>query len=263
MLSRTVVFILCVLAAARGAAQTELPAMVADTVPAVAVQADTMRAYVPGSVRLERLHYGQPDGLQWYPLSLMEPGLSFAPEPVYPGAIYRGDNMELTAYVGTEVYPGLMNKATGRAGVSFGNERLSFYAGGIVNQYSFHGGMIRQLGLSGRISFRASSPLSFTAFADYYADNSARAMPGGGMLPPSMLGFYDVSRFGGYADYRISERFGVQVGAQAVERIGPRNRYEFEPIATPYVMVGSKKKVAVGLPVGQILYGILRGNARR
>lgn len=84
-------------------------------------------------------------------------------------------------------------------------------------------------------------------------------MPDGSPMPPSMIGYYDVSRFGGYMNYKASERFGIQVGGQAVERMGERNRYEIEPIATPYVNVGKgKKKIGIGLPVGQILNGLLR-----
>ena len=82
-------------------------------------------------------------------------------------------------------------------------------------------------------------------------------MPDGSPMPPSMLGYYDVSRFGGYVNYKVSEHFGILVGGQAVERHGPRNYYEVEPIATPYVNIGSgKKKVGIGLPVGQIIYGL-------
>ena len=72
-----------------------------------------------------------------------------------------------------------------------------------------------------------------------------------------MLGYYDVSGFGGYVNYKATEHFGILVGGQAVERHGPRNYYEVEPIATPYVNIGrGKKKVGIGLPVGQIIYGL-------
>ena len=73
-----------------------------------------------------------------------------------------------------------------------------------------------------------------------------------------MMGFYNVSRFGGYVDYGFSEHFGVDIGAQGVQQIGS-TRYELEPIVTPYLKMGhGKSKVKIGLPVGQILYHILK-----
>ena len=39
--------------------------------------------------------------------------------------------------------------------------------------------------------------------------------------------------------------------------MGPKKHYEMEPILTPYINVGhGKKKIGIGLPVGQIIYGI-------
>lgn len=175
----------------------------------------------------------------------------------FPGMICGNDNMHISADVDVAVYPGMMNKATGTLGASIGNGNVRFYAGGIINKYSFYGGLIRQLGVQGSLTYQISAPLSFTAFASYYGRNAMPVMPCGSPMPPSMLGYYDVSRFGGYVNYKATEHFGIMVGGQAVERHGPRNYYEVEPIATPYVNIGSgKKKVGIGLPVGQIIYGL-------
>lgn len=175
----------------------------------------------------------------------------------FPGMICGNDNMHISADVDVAVYPGMMNKATGTLGASIQNGNVRFYAGGIVNVYSFYGGLIRQLGVQGSLTYQISSPLSITAFARYYGRNAMPVMPDGSPMPPSMLGYYDVSRFGGYVNYKATEHFGIMVGAQAVERHGPRNYYELEPIATPYVNIGrGKKKVGIGLPVGQIIYGL-------
>ena len=57
--------------------------------------------------------------------------------------------------------------------------------------------------------------------------------------------------------YQINETFGVDVGAQAVQQFGT-NIYRVEPIVTPTVKLG---KVKLGLPVGQILHGIIRSQA--
>ncbi|WP_301886188.1 hypothetical protein [Bacteroides congonensis] len=96
---------------------------------------------------------------------------------------------------------------------------------------------------------------SATIYAIYYLSKPpfmANGMP----LPPSMLGYYGYTRFGCNVDYKVTEHIGVQVGGQIVKRTYS-NRYEADPIATPYIMVGRKKKIGIGLPVGQILQGFL------
>lgn len=46
------------------------------------------------------------------------------------------------------------------------------------------------------------------------------------------------------------------MGGQIVKRTY-NNIYEAEPIATPYIKVGKgKKKICIGLPLGQILNGL-------
>ncbi|WP_300301829.1 hypothetical protein [uncultured Muribaculum sp.] len=178
--------------------------------------------------------------------------------PIYPGMIHNAENFSVLGSVVTNDYPGLVMKNSGSLGVSIGNDKLNLYVGGIVNKHGFYGGLLRQLGLNGRFTYQFSSPWSFTAFAYYYGRNTMPMMPDGSPMPPSMLGYYDVSRFGGYINYSPSKRFGIQVGGQVVERISGQNHYEVEPIATPYINVGrGKKKIGIGLPVGQILHGLL------
>lgn len=174
------------------------------------------------------------------------------------GVIYNSDNLQVNGNVNTTAFPSMMNKATGTLGAALSTERSTFYFGGIVNKYAFHGGLFRQFGLSARFCYMISAPLSVTAFAYYYGKNALPIMPNGAPIPPSMLGFYDVSRFGGYVDYNVSEHFSITVGGQVVERHGlNKNHFDLEPIATPYIMIGKgKKKFGLGLPVGQILYGL-------
>lgn len=193
-----------------------------------------------------------------YPGSF-QPVPSFHPVSVYPGILYRTNHFALSGNLGVTPYPGMMNKVTGTLGMTLSNEKYRFYVGAIVNQYAFYRGFISQPGITGQFTYNISAPLSFTAFAYYYGKNAMPMMPNGSPMPPSMLGFYDVSRFGGYVNYKVSDHFGIMMGGQIVERHGLRNnRYELEPIATPYISVGSgKKKIGIGLPVGQILNGIL------
>ena len=194
---------------------------------------------------------------QYITENLMRPFPAFHYIYVSPGVIYNNDNLQISGNVDIASYPGMMNKTTGTLGVSVQNEKLSFYVGGIVNKYSFYGGLIRQSGIHGRFTYRFSSPLSFTAYAYYYGRNAMPMMPNGSPMPPSMLGYYDVSRFGGYVNYRATENLGILMGGQIVERHGPRNYYDVQTIATPYINVGrGKKKIGIGLPVGQIIYGL-------
>lgn len=172
-------------------------------------------------------------------------------------SVFRWRGGELVAAGATVAMPGLMGLENGSLGVAqhFGN--FSVYGGGIVNKYGYFRGLHTQYGLNGSVSYRFSPRLSVTGFGTYYFGRSPM-MPNGLPLAPSMAGYYGVSTFGGYVDMKLNDRFGVEVGGQTVQQIGTR-RYEPEPIVTPYVNVGSgKTKVHIGLPVGQIIYGILR-----
>ncbi|MDE6715682.1 MAG: hypothetical protein K2J74_04280 [Muribaculaceae bacterium] len=149
--------------------------------------------------------------------------------------------------------PGLMQIDNGAVGITqcFGN--FSFYGGGVVNKYGFHRGVFTQYGLEGTVSYQLAKNLSISAFASYYFGGVP--LFGSGMpLTPAMIGYFDTSRFGGYADYKINDKFGVQVGGQAVQVFGTK-RYQVEPIVTPYFKVG---KIEIGLPVGQIVNGLIR-----
>lgn len=88
--------------------------------------------------------------------------------PTYPGMILNLENLSVLGSVETNYYPGLMTKTTGGLGVSAGNDKVNLYVGGIVNKYGFYGGLLRQQGITGRFTYRPSSPWSFTAFAYYF-----------------------------------------------------------------------------------------------
>lgn len=153
----------------------------------------------------------------------------------------------------TVAYPGLMTVDNGALGLyqSFGN--LNFSLSATANKYGWYQGLSTQYGLNGNLNYHFTPKLSATFYAIYYLSKPpfmANGMP----MPPSMLGYYGYTRFGGYVDYKVNERIGVQFGGQIVKRTYS-NRYEAEPIATPYITVGRKKKIGIGLPVGQILQG--------
>lgn len=175
-----------------------------------------------------------------------------------PNPLHWGD-FNVTGLLEQSYYPGLMDVSSGSLGLQYSHGRFSAYAGGVVNKYGFYRGLYTQKGITANLTYMFAPRWSATLFGTYYRGNGLR-MANGMPMSPAMLGFYNVSRFGGYVDYRISEHFGVQAGAQMVQQIGPRTQYEFQPIVTPYFKVG---KIAIGLPVGQIMHGIIKDQMER
>lgn len=203
--------------------------------------------YNPNITTVDQLfHYRQ-----LHPLKLNVPDLTFTPGQTR--FFYWGSG-EIVASGGVQRFPGLMQVESGAIGIYQNVGNLTFYVGGIANKYGYFRGLHTQYGIDGSISYQMASGLSFTAFGEYYfgqPPHMANSMP----MPPSMIGYYGRSKFGGYLDYQINERWGVQTGIQTVQQFGT-NRYEKEPIVTPYYRIS--KKVAIGLPIGQIIYHILK-----
>ncbi len=148
-------------------------------------------------------------------------------------------------------FPGLMQIHSGTIGINQNLGHFSIYAGAIANKYGYYNGLNTQYGITGNIQYRFNPRLSLTAFGTYYFGK-----PNGFPMVPAMVGYFRESTFGGYMSYQFNNTFGVDVGAQAVQQFGT-NKYNFEPIVTPTVKVG---KVKIGLPVGQIINGIIRSH---
>lgn len=152
-------------------------------------------------------------------------------------------------------YAGMMQVETGAIGVSQRLGNFSIHIGAIVNKYGWYHGLKTQYGLNGSLQYQISPNVSINIYGMYYL-SSAPLLTYGMPLPPSMLGYYDYTKFGGYLNYNVNDLFGIQMGGQVVRKTY-RTTYELEPIATPYIKVGKgKKKICIGLPVGQILNGL-------
>ena len=164
------------------------------------------------------------------------------------------NNAQFIATGDIQVMPGLMQIHSGTIGINQNIANLSIYIGGVANKYGYFNGLHTQYGISGNLHYQLSPKLSFTAFGTYYLGR-----PKGFPLLPSMIGYYGVSNFGGYVSYQCNETFGVDLGARTVQQFGT-NYYRVEPIVTPTVKVG---KVKFGLPVGQILHGIIRSQSEQ
>lgn len=175
--------------------------------------------------------------------------------PVVPGQsnLYSWRNGSIIA-TGVETdMPGLMHIDNGAIGIFQSYKNISLYLGVEANKYGFYQGLHTQYGISGNLSYYRSPHFSFTAYGTYYF-GAPPTLNGGLPMSPGMLGYYQRSTFGGCLNYRINDRYGIYVGGQAVQQTGT-NKYQFEPVVTPYFKVG---KVVIGLPVGQILNGMIR-----
>lgn len=169
-------------------------------------------------------------------------------------SLFHWNSGAIVASGGTRSFPGLMQIDSGELGINQSVGNFIFHAGGMVNKYGYFNGLHTQYGLNGSISYQFMPRLSATFFGEYYfgqPQRTANGMP----MPPAMIGYYGRSAFGGYFDFKINERWGIQTGVQAVQQVGT-NRYKAEPIVTPYYRIS--KKVAIGLPIGQILYHVLK-----
>lgn len=169
--------------------------------------------------------------------------------------LFKWHNGEIAISGQSTPYPGMMQVDTGSIWTtqSIGNFRVC--VGAIANKYGWYNGLKTQYGLAGTIEYQISPKLSFRIYGRYYFGANPRLI-NGMYLPPSMLGYYDYTKIGGYLNYNANNRFGIQLGGQIVKRTY-NNIYEVEPIATPYIKVGKgKKKIGIGLPVGQILNGL-------
>ena len=241
-------------------AQIEMPDTIANGLPHPALRFETNE--LPDSLSPENGHasylwdyYTSIDPLFAYippqVIDLHIPDLYSTPGQAVPFCWGSG---AVVASGGVQTFPGLMQIDNGAIGIHQQIGNLSLYAGAIAHKYGYFRGLHTQYGIDGSISYQIAPRLSVTAFGEYYFGRPP-LMANGMPMPPSMVGYYGRSKFGGYVDYQIDERWGVQTGVQTVNQFGA-NRYEAEPIVTPYYKIS--KKVAIGLPVGQILYHILK-----
>ncbi len=185
------------------------------------------------------------------PFDLNFTDLSFTPGQAN---LFNWNKGEILATGETRLFPGLMKIDSGAIEINQSIGNLTFNFGGMVNKYGYFNGLHTQYGLNGSITYQYNPRLTATVFGDYYFGQPPR-MANGLPMPPAMIGFYGRSKLGGYLDFRINERWGVQTGVQTVQQFGT-NRFKAEPIVTPYYKIN--KKVAIGLPFGQILYHVLK-----
>ncbi len=196
-------------------------------------------------------------------LALNTPAFMYSEAAFTPGsAVIAGwQGGAFTASGQIDNMPGLMGFASGQLGIGQEFGALTLYVGGVANKYGYFGGLHTQYGLDANASYRLSPQWSINARGCYYPGNSLPTMTGGMIAPMSIMGYFQTTQLRLTADYQFSDWLGVETGAK-VERLYGTDRYEASPVVTPYFSFGSgNRKVRVGIPVGEIVYKILRKNA--
>lgn len=182
-------------------------------------------------------------------------------EPTFtPGKAIIADWRGGAFIAGGQIYnmPGLMDIASGQLGIGqqFGN--LTLYVGGVANKYGYLGGLHTQYGIEANATYRLSPQWSINAWGWYYPGNSLPTMPGSLIAPMSIMGYFQSTQFRLTANYQVNGWLGIETGAK-VEHLYGTNQYEALPVVTPYFTFGSgNRKVRVGIPVGEIMYRMLR-----
>lgn len=142
--------------------------------------------------------------------------------------------------------PGLMGIESVTAIARFDIGNLSIQPQAQAIRYGFFRGLQTSYGIGASFDYRISDRFSVTAFGTYFTPVGAPS--------PAIAGFMQTSRLGGYATWRISERWSLSAGAQAVQTPYCINKWQTVPMLVPTYHINSK--VALGIDVGGILYEI-------
>lgn len=184
------------------------------------------------------------------------PTMSFR-QPYYipqPGVavISSWDNGAISAYGSTTHMPGLMGIERGRLNIGFATGNLSYNVYGEAVKYGYFNGLQTSYGIGADVTYRFSDKISLTLFGAYFSPIRANSR--------AAAGYFNSTNIGGYVDYLISDRFGVQIGAQSYRSHLTRH-WETQPIVKPYYRISSK--ASIGVDVGGIIYQALKSNVGR
>jgi len=151
----------------------------------------------------------------------------------------------------TAQMPGLMDFQTGSLTLHQDFGRLHLTASATVNKYwmPMQSRLITQYGFGGTVGYDVNRTVSLYAFGYYFSSNP--------IVAPAFSPFMNTTTYGGYADIRINDRFGSNVGVRRY--VNPMSgRWTTEPIVTPYFRIGKKMKLE--LPIGNLLKAAIWGD---
>ena len=152
--------------------------------------------------------------------------LSFANQSFAPFHLWKGADVIVTGY--QDEMSGLMATSTGQLALHQSLGRFQITAVGMANKYWM--------------------PAQNTLYTHFGY--------GGNIIAASMAPYLSTTSYGGFADIRINEHFGSNVGVRRY--INPMSgRWTTEPIVTPYVKLGKSK---MEFPIGNILKTLIWGD---
>lgn len=162
-------------------------------------------------------------------------------------ALWKGASL---GFQGTNYHlPGLLDTASGSVTLHQDLNRWHFDVSGLANKYwmPWQRRLTTQYGFGGTVGYDVSNTLSLHAFGYYYANKL--------QVGPAMSPYVASPTYGGYADIRISSKFGTKLGAQRY--INPlTGKWTTEPIVNPYFKIGDSK---IELPLGALLKTFVEG----
>ena len=153
----------------------------------------------------------------------------------------------------TNQMPGLMDFQTGSLTLQQDFGRLQLSASATANKYwmPMQSTLYTQYSFSGSAAYSISEAVTLHAYGQYYANNP--------IVGPAFSPYVSTTTYGGYADVRINDYFGSNVGVRRY--INPMlGQWTTSPIVTPYFRVGKRNKVEIGLPLGELLKAAVWGD---
>lgn len=121
----------------------------------------------------------------------------------------------------------------------FGN--LSLTVAATADRYRFFHGLTDNYGIHGMATWRFNDNVSLTVFGSYYHNNT--------FFSPAAMPYIGTSRYGGYFNFRTSERFSLDLGVERIYNVYSR-QWETQPIITPNIRI---RQVEIGLPIGPLI----------
>ncbi|WP_455672914.1 hypothetical protein [Phocaeicola sp.] len=105
------------------------------------------------------------------------------------------------------------------------NDFISLTGGVYAAKYNVYGARFNDFGTQGRLSFRVNERMRINMFGTYSFNNKYGVTP---MVQPYM----NQTSYGGSLEFKISDRFGLEVGAEREFNVATR-KWEIHPIISP------------------------------
>ena len=148
--------------------------------------------------------------------------------------------------------PGLMDFQTGSLTLQQDFGRLQLSASATANKYwmPMQSTLYTQYSFGGSAAYSISEAVTLHAYGQYYANNReavtlhayGQYYANNPIVGPAFSPYVSTTTYGGYADVRINDYFGSNVGVRRY--INPMlGQWTTSPIVTPYFRVGKRNKV--------------------